>query len=56
MSHRIVPEIAAQFANEKAWVSRRLAENRERFEDAGPIRYDQEQAQTLGLEQESDED
>jgi hypothetical protein len=55
MSCRILPEIAAQFAAEKAWISRRLAENRERYEDDGPFRYDRDEARILGLD-DDDED
>jgi hypothetical protein len=50
----IMPFIRGEYQGEKQWIQRRLAENRERFEDDVPFNYDKDEARGFGLEDDED--
>ena len=50
MAVAVMPLIRDEYVQEKGWINRRLAENRERYEDDSPFKYNREEARGFGLE------
>ena len=50
MADPVMPYIQGEFQREKGWIQKRLAENRERFEDDVPFVFDKEEARSFGLD------
>jgi hypothetical protein len=51
MADPVMPYIQNEFRSEKEWIQKRLAENRERFEDDVPFVFDKAEARSFGLDE-----
>jgi hypothetical protein len=54
MADPIMDDIWREYKQEKEWIMRRLAENRERFQDDAPFVYDASEARSVGLDEDDD--
>jgi hypothetical protein len=52
MSQPVMPYIRDEYVQEKGWIQRRLTQNRERYEDDVPFKYDADEARSFGLDDE----
>ena len=50
MADSVMPYIKGEYIDEKGWIRRRLSENRERFEDDAPFKYNTDEARGFGLQ------